>query len=870
MIVPLLFAGGLYGVLKVYATPDRIADLLSKEMGDALGIEVTLETVSPSLFPPGVAVEGVIFDHLAGGGGDPLGRLEKGKIELRILPLFSKRIEIAGAAMDGLHISIVQDEEGELILPEARKVDRGARGSLDEDGRSGSRGAGDFALFLSVGEIRNGSLVIKDVAGLEMIKIDTIDVTTSVEMESGGALLTAAGKVSLSGIRGGGLADAGYEAGFARLTMEHELSISPHDERAIIKRMDVAVGKVPFSVSGELLGFEGPPSGQLHIESIDLSLEELLALAPGSLDGPLKELSGSGPLSLAGDIKLQGEEPPTYRFVLELGGVDARLVSFPEPIRQIRGVMEATEKGVTLDGLSAEIGGRPLKIDGNLSRYDDPLLDATVKGEIDLAAVTRTGVLPEGAIFEGILSMDARAEGALLDPARMNLSGNISLAGGSAELPGLALPVTRLEARARLLGEVAEIDSFRLTAGRTDLLARLTINNPLGDANITMNASSSMIDLDQFFPSPEASLGVDSSAGAVVAPPVPIVPPIPELSGEGKIVADTLITGGNTLVGVVLDFTIDKGRATTTIQMRQGQFGEVTVREANTRLLVTPEGITGEVTADSALAALIPFSSARADVSINPNGNLDLTGVEADLYDGKVVGTVSVNLAEPGDPSYRFDVEATDLNANNFLSRISPAKNVLYGKFNMTSKWEGRGLEPEEFLKNLKASGSAVTMDGELKNLKAVNEVASFLGLNELKEQKFRSLHSGFRLEKGRFTTDEITMTSATASWLASGSVGFDGSLDYDISMTLSEAMSEKLKKKSSLSSLFADEKGRVVLDFNIDGTTKKPVVAYDLSKTTSRKGVGSIESIIEALDKDGAIQGAIDRLFGGGSSKKK
>lgn len=890
LIIILIVAGGLYGLLRIYATPDRIRDLLSARAGEALGLEVTLESATPSLFPPGAVVEGVVLENPAGGEAEPLARLERGKVSLRLFPLFSKRIEISGALLDGLHVTLVRDENGELILPAVSGGEGGdgaPSGATSADGPAGGKakrgGAGDFALLLSLGEIRNGSLKIVDGDAAELVKVDTINIRTSVEMEGGGGRLTAAGEVLLAGISSVDLAAAGYEKGIAPVTVEHRLSIDLQEKLATIERMDGTLGDLPFTVTGEIRGFEGPPSGALRIESTDMPLADLLALAPGSQEGPWKGMSGNGPLSLVGDILLRGEEPPTYRFLLDIGGVDAKLANFPEPIRQIRGAVEATDERVAFTGISAEIGGRILTIDGTIDRYDDPRLSVAVEGEIDLAAVTRTGILPEGASVAGIVSIAARAEGAIRDPGRMKLTGNIDLAGGSAELPGLAVPVSRIEGRARLLTGSVEIDSLRLTAGRTELLARLTLDDPLGDAKIKLNASSPMIDLDQFLPPPDSArrsgregeapspaASPASGAPSPVAPPIPLIPPIPALNGTGRIVADTLITGGNTLTGVVLDFILEDGTARSNLKMRQGRFGEVVVRGANSRLVMTETGIAGVVTADSALAALVPFSSARADIRITPEGKLELTDVDADLYDGKVTGTATVLFSEPGVPVYRFDVEAVNLNANDFLSKITPAKNVLYGKFNMTSEWEGRGLDPEEFLKNLKASGDAVTLDGELKNLEAINQVASFLGLSELKEQRFRSLQSGFSVANGRFSTDGVSMTSGTASWLASGSVGFDGSLDYDLSMTLSEAMSEKLKQKSSLSSLFADEQGRVVLDFNIGGNTKKPAVAYDVSKTTSRAGVGSIGSIIEALDKDGAIQGAIDRFFGGGSKKKK
>ncbi len=833
MLLGVIFAVALlYGTLKIVATPERVRSFFAGEAGNALGVEVSVGGVSPSIFPPGIRVTGLEFRDPSILPDAPIASLAEGRFSLRIAPLLSKRIEMSGAALISPEITIVRDEDGKLLLPGAR-TGRSEGESTGAAGRTApprkKKGAGDFAFLLSAGTIRDGSIHIIDRRGAEEIGVEKIDMESSLRVTGGGTLVEAKGEIDIGVVRSAALARAGGPGEVKDVRIVHELTVHPEEERISIESIRVALGGVELPLRGELTGFEGPPR---------------------------------------------------FRFALDLGGIDVKSAGFPETIRTLRGAVEATEKGVTLREVSAEIGGETLRVDGELRDYAAPDVEGAFRGAIDLAAVTRTGLLPEGIDLGGRVDIDVRAAGPLASPDDIELGGRVTVTGGSGTFPGMAVPVSAFSAVARLDGKRIDVDSIRLSAGRSTIRGMLRFNHPFqmrGYFNLFVSAS--FLDLDELFPpadtaatsgpgTPVATTAAGNATASSTAPPVPIIPPIPGFGGRGTIKADTLLTGGNRLEGVTVDFNADGELVRMTLTIKRGLFGEVIIRDAASDLDVREEGIDGKISAATADSGPLHLTGVKGDLRVTPGGVVRLSDVEAEAYGGTVTGDVTVDLTDRRESLFRFDVDASGLDANRFLSSITPVKNVLYGTLDMKSKWEGRGLEPEAFLKNLTGSGNAVTTGGELKNLEAINGVADLLGIGELKEQKFRSLHSGFRVENGRFSTDEVTMKSSAAEWLASGSVGFDGSLDYAITATLSPGASERLKEKtSSLSSLFADEKGRVVLDLLIKGNTKKPEVSYDMKKTASRAGLGSI---LDAIGGGGSIQGALDMLFGGGKKKDK
>ena len=67
------------------------------------------------------------------------------------------------------------------------------------------------------------------------------------------------------------------------------------------------------------------------------------------------------------------------------------------------------------------------------------------------------------------------------------------------------------------------------------------------------------------------------------------------------------------------------------------------------------------------------------------------------------------------------------------------------------------------------------------------------LGMPSLKEVRFRDLKMPFRVERGRFITDPVTLEGKTGKWQLVGGVGLDGRLDYAVSVTLPPDVVAKL-----------------------------------------------------------------------------
>ena len=84
--------------------------------------------------------------------------------------------------------------------------------------------------------------------------------------------------------------------------------------------------------------------------------------------------------------------------------------------------------------------------------------------------------------------------------------------------------------------------------------------------------------------------------------------------------------------------------------------------------------------------------------------------------------------------------------------------------------------------------------------------------------------------------TGPAKLTGSHGEWLISGTVGFDGALDYALSITLPREMAARLGAGGAFAAAaLADENGRVLLDLRVTGNAKSPRVSWDARATRDR-----------------------------------
>ncbi len=859
LLVPLAALIVAYGGLKILVKPEEVRDWITGNLSRQLGVEISMGQVKPSLWPFGVRIADGRIANPAPDADAPFATLESGEISLRLRSLLKRRIELSGAALHGLALTIVRDENGDLVLSKPREGE--AEVVVDTSASKKRNPFADFALLLSSAQIDNSSLRIVDRATGVEHTIRNIELSTDLQVENGGADVAARGVGFFEGI-----VTPEVPAGVPLLIVEYDLAVKPVEGTLSVRTAAIKLGDLGVRVSGELSDYETAPRGELTIASPGLKIGDLLSLVPASAWSETGPLQATGNVDLAGSVTLRGEDLPAYSIGLDVENVRVENL-LPGAIENVTGKVNVTETEVRIDGLTARFDGQPFQVNGTFVPGEDPGFDLRIDGGLDLAIVAKLGMLPPGSSLAGFVTADLRAQKNAGDPRSLAMDGTADVKNMRFASPDLGVPIEKVNGRFRLTGDVIRADSISMTMGRSKLRASLTASDPFGTPNIALSGTANVIDLDQLFPlelAERKAAAAGTRSGSVGgAPAVPIVPPLPNVRASGTFRADSVYTGGNKLAGVTMQYTMAGEEAKTELKMKSGLFGTVAVQDASGDITVKGGVASGPLKAAKAKAGVVPLTNASANLRAEGD-RVEIRGLRASVYQGSLTGDVTVTLDAKRIPTYEVAMKAKDWEANDFLTDLTPAKNILYGKFEMDSKWSGRGVLPEEALKNLKGTGKATTLNGELRNLEALNAVANLLGMNELKQQKFRSMFTVFEVKDGKLHTDEIVMKSADADWRATGGVSFAGNLDYVISATLSPALSQKLKQKSALTGLLANSEGRIVLDFVVKGDAKKPKVSYDPTKSAAANSSNAIGTILESVDKDGQITGAINELLQG------
>jgi hypothetical protein len=176
------------------------------------------------------------------------------------------------------------------------------------------------------------------------------------------------------------------------------------------------------------------------------------------------------------------------------------------------------------------------------------------------------------------------------------------------------------------------------------------------------------------------------------------------------------------------------------------------------------------------------------------------------------------------------------------LSRFTSLGSYLRGETNLSAKVDGTGTELSDLVNQLSVAGAATLFNAKLVNLDAASSVLGLIGLEKRDSIPFRSRQNQFVIEAGRVRFDDFAFAAVDSDWKLAGSAGLDGSLDYDIGVTLSEGISSQFKLPAALAqnfssgvfagadpvSLLKNDQGRVELFLQLSGDYKKPGVKFD------------------------------------------
>jgi AsmA protein len=494
----LLFVAVVVGV-SLLIDPNDYKDQITAAVSDATGRELTLEgDLELDVFPTlKISLGRAALSNAPGFGDAPFAEIGNASLDLKLLPLLSRRIEIGEAQLEGLVLNLARDAQGRNNWQDLGGDGAADGAPLDSDGS-----APDVALDVAVIRITDSEVNWSDAATDSRWTLGNFnfvassfgpDVAFPVDMRftlSGDDLNVAVGAVTQATLS---LAENSYRLDDLRVTLEGAGANWPGGEG----EARLSFASFVANLSNETLDLD------------DLTLDFLGVTVNGSLEG--RQLMSD--LALTGRVDIRPFDPTQLLRVFDVevetadpgvlrnASAEATFVydSSQTALRDMRLALDDSEL-VGSVGVQGEALRFDLRVDRiNIDRYLPPSPEeaaaAEDEGSLDevdlplevLRTVDASGNLAFGeAQFAGLTLTDAAFALAARN-GRVQLTPTARLYGG--ELAGdIVIEVLQDDARATVVQQLSNVDMLPL--GRDLIESEMVSGTGRVQLNVTTTGSN--------------------------------------------------------------------------------------------------------------------------------------------------------------------------------------------------------------------------------------------------------------------------------------------------------------------------------------------------------------------------------------------
>lgn len=785
-------------ILVVYATvlillpKDKIIAMIIPKIEEALNREVTVGDVSVSIWGGvGLRLSDLAVKNPGGFKTDNFMELDDLDVKVKFFPLFKKRIEITNIVLDGLTINLERTETGLTNFS-----DLGSAPAQGIERIEAEQAAAALPFSFDDLALGNSSLYYTDDSSGFSVALEGVSLKSTLVPEDDQAVLRSRGELLVEEFS---YSDLNKEYHFAsiELGLAHDLLYDMEGDSLRIDKLDFSLDKLKGSVRGVVTGVSGEALLDLSFRTDDLRVGDLLKAIPRELLPQADDLTGSGKLHVVADYRGPARLTRTADLEGKLTMKDIELAheDFRGKLEMKLAELNFSQTNLTFFTGDAELAGEPFTLKLILDNLPDPSLSAEVDFDLNLRAVKQF-LDPEDEL-SGRLRVRATAYGKLKTPESMSLLGSLELKNLEYYSKDLGFPVKDVDAEFEFIGRDVRIELFQAIVGESDFTATGEIKN-----------------LTPYLFAPDE------------ADRKPLY--------RGEIISNYL--------------NIDE----LMYEEEEDVSGQPEGGAADTALFFLPDfDAEGTFTIRSGVYSLVAFEDATGRFELT-DYVLHIDGVSAEVYDGDITGSAVIDIENIEQPEFQVDYSAKEIEINSFLSRFTGFQDHLFGEIDITGSFSGTGSEIEDLLPTLAATGTCNMRKGKLVNFDLIKKLAEPIGFKTFDEEKVRDLIGSFHVENERVYFDDLSLASSSGDWHISGSVGFDGSLDYSGEVTLSSDAARNLDFLGDFKSLLQDRSGNVVLPFKLMGTYSSPQVALDTSPL--------IENVDNKLKDEG--KKLLDRLF--------
>lgn len=836
LLVPLLVVVVLVVVMLVLRSmlpPERLVALAEPRLEAALGREVEIGKASLRFWPLGVRLENVHVQANQGFESPLLLELGSLRLDLRLLPLLRRSMDVRSLVLERLQLVLEQDAKGRW------NFERATAGAA-APAAPATHGGSPLALRIRSLTLRESSLQIS-MAPRDLELSIPLAAEMSLDLDRALEHVGVRGWIESRGVTAEA---ASRHLPAFDVRLEPELQANVAARRAHIDALRLQLQEFVFEMEGDAALEDGRPVVQLHTRSNSFELKELLALVPESSHSV--EASGTAQLNLSIDVPASGSSRMAGSFSLERGRL--RAAEWPATLENIE--LRALLSGDSLEvtRLDAALAGSPLHVQGSVCSLLDPTqsrYDVTLRTQLGLAALTpllQQAVTAAATVdLQGQVEADLRAHGRLAAKSLPSLEGPLHLREVRLQAPALAQAVS-LEATLHASGTQLQIEAAHVESGdsQIDASGTLFLALPPETPRLVLHGHTPFLDVDALLSRKEPP-AAGSATGGTASPQ--LLPALPQVRVELVLDADQARVQQAELHQARLSWRSDPDRFHLDLKAQSLQQSDLTLRSCQGSLDGTPAVASGPLTAGSATIGKIEATKLQGELHLEGT-QVQLKNVRAQTYDGSLQGAIAVDLSDPAQPKQQLDLNMEGVQLSGLLSDLFRAGGLVVGTLSGKSSWSATGTGAATIRKQLNGEGQGIAINGRLREMPLLSQLSGLLGVPSLSQLQYKELGFEFTVQEGQVRLPRMQLQGSDADASVDGRIGLDGALDLAVNLRLSEGLTRQALQKPearALGKLFTDSQGRLVLDFDVGGSLKAPKVRADLQATAARSGLRSL-----------------------------
>ncbi len=527
-----------------------------------------------------------------------------------------------------------------------------------------------------------------------------------------------------------------------KTTLKAAIEADNKNAKYTFKENEIGLNELLFSFDGFLQMVNNDIVIDLKYAAAKADFKSFLSLVPGMYTKDFGSIQTSGKLGFNGFAKgtYNQNQLPAFAFNLLVENAMFKYPDLPSAANNIQINLAITNPdgninhtSIDLSKFHVEMAGDPFDAKMLINNpVQEPKIDASLKGQINLANISKLVPLQQGVEIAGIINSDVKAQGkvsTLQQGAYENFdaSGTISFSNIVYKAPDLPKQFNLRKSEIHFNPGMVRLNSFDATIGNSDmqLTGELTnffpylFNN--GTIKGVLNFNATSIDANQFMSnSPRTAANTNPDTASLSAPQIP---------------SD-------------IDFTLNS-------KIDKLLYTNMEITNFNGQVKIAEQKLSFNKVVLQALGS---------DISLN--GFYETTN--------------------PKKPNVSMDFGIRNLDIQkafatfNTVKQMAPiaenTKGTMSVSFNLSTALDQK-LNPD--YKSLFAEGILTIPNADIEGVKVFEKLGDVLKNDKIKKPTLSNIYIKFKVQEGRVFTQPFDINLSGQKMTLSGSTGIDQSIDY-------------------------------------------------------------------------------------------